>query len=133
MILMADPDAQQYFVRDITSVLEANWRWTHKKPQVKLPLVEGKNWKYVVDFSVPSVSLQKTGPVTISFLVNNRVLGSKAVEKDGRYQWEKDVPASWITPGKEVLIGAEIDKTMSVGEGVPALGFILTGIGLEER
>ena len=89
-------------------------------------------------FAIPSISPSrkscccKTGPLTISFLVNDRVLDRVRYDHDGVQHFEKPVPAGWVTAGQDVTVGADIDKPWTPPDGGPKLGIILMRIGLTQ-
>src|ERR1041385_1515063 len=68
IVNMADEDAGTHFVRDITTLETATWRWTGKKPTVRLRMRTGENLRYTIDFAIAEETLLATGPVTVSFL-----------------------------------------------------------------
>src|SRR5690349_2628347 len=73
---MGDADAPRYFVRDITGVSDGTWRWTNQKPAVKVRATSNQDVKYLIDFGITDATFSRTGPVTVTFLVSDHVLGS---------------------------------------------------------
>ena len=71
---MDDPDAPSRFVRDISPGLAANWRWTDQRPAVRIRVRSTENLKYTIDFTLPEATFKDTGPVTVTFTVNDHVL-----------------------------------------------------------
>jgi hypothetical protein len=131
VVQMADPDAWTLFVQDIGG-LEGNWRWTGKRPTVRLRPRAKEGLHYVLDFTLPDVTFKETGPVTMSFYVDDHLLGSERYPTAGAKHVDKPVPAEWITPAQDVLISAEIDKVWVSKDDGAKLGFILTSIGLAQ-
>jgi hypothetical protein len=74
IVNMSDADAQTRFVQDITGLQAATWRWTGKRPTVRVMTRSTENLKYTIDFAIVEATLATTGPVTVTFLVNDRVL-----------------------------------------------------------
>jgi hypothetical protein len=125
---MNDFFAPQHFVRDIASGPPSIWRWTYQRPAVRINAEFDQPVKYVIDFAVAEATLRDTGPVTIAFTVNDRVLDRVRYTASGQKHFEKLVPAGWLLPGKPTIAGAEIDKVWVSKDGA-RLGFILVRIG----
>lgn len=134
MINMNDDDAPLHFVQDISSALEGStWRWTKKRPTVKLLLVKTKDLKYVVDFTLADATMQQTGPVTVSFFVGDRLLDKIHYAKPGYQHYEKPIDPAWVQTVTDTLVSAEVDKTYKDSRDGAVLGFILTRMGFERR
>jgi hypothetical protein len=134
MVNMNDDDAPLHFVQDIGATLEGStWRWTKKRPTLKVLLVKTKDLKYVVDFTLPDVTFQQTGPVTISFFLGDRLLDKIRYTKPGYQHYEKPVDPAWLQTASETVLSAEIDKMYKDPHDGAVLGFILTRIGFERR
>jgi hypothetical protein len=132
---MADADVESHFVRDISAELQGNtWRWTGKRPTIRLHLNSNQKLVYSIDFAIAESTFQQTGPVTLSLFVNDHLLGSFRYASPGRQRVEKPVPAEWLEPDENATLAAEIDKvwTPPPPGGTP-LGFILIALGLEQR
>jgi len=132
VVNMADPDAHLSFVQDIASGSSGSWRWTGKRPTIKLRLRSNENLKFVIDFVLPEVTFKDTGPVTLSFFVNDRGLGQERYATPGGKHFEKEIPLSWVTPGEEATAAAEIDKVWVAKDDGATLGFIVTRMGITQ-
>ena len=132
MVNMNDPAAKSYFVKDIGSTLEgATWRWTGKRPTVKILLVKTAGLKLVVDFTLWEGNLKQTGPVTVSFFIGDRLLQKVRYEHAGYQHFETEVNPDWVQTAEETIVSAEIDKLFVAPEDGVTLGFILTKMGFE--
>ncbi len=130
IVAMGDPSADLYIVRDISETVEGNsWRWTYERPELRFRLQSTANLKLSIDFQCSGLTLEKTGPVTISFFVNNRLLGSSRCDKPGAYHFEKPVPASWINTTAPTSVAAQPDKVWTAPSDGKKLGFILIKAG----
>jgi hypothetical protein len=129
---MADEDAATHFVQGFAGLDSATWRWTGKRPTVRVRLHSAENLRYTIDFSIAEATLLATGPVTVSFLVNDRVLDHVRYTHAGNQHFEKPVPDGWVTDGQDVTVGAELDKLWTPPDGGPKLGMILVRIGLTQ-
>ncbi len=130
IIGMGDPSADLYIVRDISDTVEGgSWRWTFERPELRFWLESTANLKLSVDFQCSGLTLEKTGPVTISFFVNNRPLGSTLCAKAGAYHFEKAVPASWLDTAAPTSVAAQADKVWTAPSDGKKLGFILIKAG----
>ena len=129
---MADEDAKTHFVRDLTSNASATWRWTGQWPTLRVRMRSVENVRYTIDFAIAGAMLAKTGPLTVSFLVNDRVLDRVRYNHDGAQHFEKAIPAGWVTAGEDITVGARVNKPWTPPEGGPPLGIMLTRIGLTQ-
>lgn len=132
VVNMDDADATLHFVRDISSGLAANWRWTDQRPAVRVRVRAVEKLKYTIDFTLPEATFKDTGPVTVTFTVNDHVLDSVRYDAAGSQHFEKAVPAEWVAINKDATVGAEVDKMWISKEDGGRLGFILTRLGMTE-
>jgi len=132
---MSDADAESHFVQDISTELEGNtWRWTGKRPTIRLHLNSNQKLVYSIDFDIAGSTLEQTGPVTLSFFVNDHLLERVRYLTPGRQRFQKPIPAEWVVPGKSATLAAEIDKLWNPPPpGGKPLGFILIALGLEQQ
>lgn len=129
---MADPDARLSFVQDIADGVNGSWRWTGKRPTIKLRLRSNENLKFVIDFTLPEVTFKDTGPVNVSFFVNDHLLDREFYAMPGIKHFEKNIPFGWVTPGQEATASAEIDKVWVAKDDGAILGFIVTRMGITQ-
>ena len=132
IVQMSDGDATVHFVRDISDKLEGSWRWTQQRPAVRVRVRTNEHVKYTIDFTLPEVTFRDTGPVTLSFFVNDHLLDRVPYQSSGPLHFEKPVPAEWVAPDQDAILAAEIDKMWVSKEDGTRLGFILTRIGLTQ-
>jgi hypothetical protein len=132
IVNMADSDAPPHFVQDIAPGEPAPWKWTNQKPIVKVVPRTNLHLRYTIDFSLPEVTFKVTGPVTMTFLVNEHVLETVRYTAPGEYHYEKEIPPEWVEPLKDTFLAASIDKVWVAPTDGARLGFILTRIGLTQ-
>ncbi len=107
------------------------WSWTRKRPSVRVRLRGGFPVRYGIDFAVAEATFAQTGPVNVTFFVNDHPLETVRYAVPGPQLYEKPVPPEWLK--SENIIGAEVDKLWtSPGDGAQ-LGLILNSIGLTEQ
>jgi hypothetical protein len=132
IVRMTDADAPEHFLGDILEPLSGTWRWTGKRPSIRLRAPAHAQRAYFIDFAIPENTLKSTGPVTLTYLVNGRVLEQRQYSTPGEYTFEKDVPPEWIATTVTTL-GAEINKTYSEPGTGKAYGFLLVSLGLKRN
>jgi hypothetical protein len=130
---MSDGDVDSHVVHDILGTGGASWRWTGQHPTVRVILRQAENLVYTIDFSIADATFKETGPVTLTFFVNDRALGSARYTSPGTYHFEQPVPPNWIQADKESTLGAEIDKVWVAPQDGVKLGMILSRIGLRQE
>jgi hypothetical protein len=130
---MGDASAANYIVGDISEGIESgSWRWTKRKPTMRFFLKKVSNQKFRADLSIADETFKETGPVTITFTVNDHELARETYAKSGRHPFEKAVPAEWLHAVGDNIVSLEIDKLWtSPADGVE-LGFILASAGFLE-
>ncbi|MEO5925938.1 MAG: hypothetical protein ABIR70_19115 [Bryobacteraceae bacterium] len=109
------------------------WSWTGKRPTIKVPLQGRKQVHYVIDFTVADATFKTTGPVTVTFLVNDHALESVLYSKPGAQHYERAVPLEWVKADADNLVGAEVDKLWTSPSDGAKLGLILNRMGLTEQ
>ena len=127
---MDDPGVTTRFVRDISPELATTWRWGFERPAVRIKVRGVARLKYVIDLSLPEITFKDTGPVTISFTVNDHLLDRVHYTAAGDEHFEKPVPSEWLKAGEDAIVGAEIDKMWVSKTDGARFGFIITRIGL---
>lgn len=127
---MNDSEAEAYFLRDISPSLEAGqWRWTFQRPELRFWLGSTTGQKLTMDLAIADATFKHTGPVAISFYVNERLLAKVRYAKPGNYHFEKEVPSSWLKAGAFTHAAAQADKLYVSENDKVRLGFILIRAG----
>jgi len=134
LIGMGESDAEAFLVKDISrgGAEGGVWRWTQKRPTVRVVLRATENQKLMADYTIPDVTFAQTGPVTMDFFVNDQKLDTVRVEKPGPQHFEKPVPAEWLKVNADNQVAIEISKMYVSPQDRSTLGFILTRIGLSQ-
>ena len=130
---MSASDSNQYLVRDISTTVDGGaWRWTFERPELKFILNCTGGQRFAADFGVVGVTLAKTGPVTISVLVNDRPLGKLYCPTPGDRHFEQPVPASWLSTTQYTRVVIQADKLFIAESDGAKLGFTLYRAGFLE-
>src|SRR5579859_5294016 len=112
VVNMNDPYAMSYVVQDVRNLLEAGaWRWTSRRPELRIYLDDVRGLKFTTDFTVPESGFGRTGPMTIAFLINGQLLDRVKVDQPGNRHFEKAVPESWLRARWVNFVTMEPDKT----------------------
>lgn len=133
IINMGDVDAEKHFVKDITPTGNGSWNWTGKRPTVSVVMRSVDNLRYTIDFTIAGATFEKTGPVTVSFYVNDHLLDAVHYTAPGNQHFEKTIPDGWVELGKPTTVAAEVDKLWVSPDDGMMLGLILTRIGIEQK
>ena len=132
LINMDDGDADSHFVQDIRG-LSGNWRWTGKRPTLRVPVRSADNLHLVADLAVADATFKTTGPVKIVFYINDRVAAAQSFSEPGSRHLDYLLPNGTVQPNSTAVIAAEIDKVWISPTDATELGFILTRIGLTQE
>lgn len=131
-VAMNDPDAPAHFVRDVSDQLQGNlWRWTAQRPLLRFVLPkQAKNLKLVMDFTIPGDVMKQTGPITITYFLNQHQIDQITYKEPGEQHYEKPVDPKWLA-AEDNLVSAELSKVF-VGDDGARLGLALTRAGFRE-
>jgi hypothetical protein len=128
-VAMRDRRANDHIVRDIDRTDRAEWRWTNQRPELRFTLKTVANLKLAMDFIINEKTFAQTGPVTVTFYVNDHLLAKHRYAGPGPQHFEQPVPAEWLKLGDPTLVAAAVDKPyIAPADGVK-LGFLLTRAG----
>ncbi len=132
-IRMSDATASNNIVGDINESIEcSSWRWTKRKPTMRFQLKHVNNQKFMADLSIADQTFKDTGPVTITFVVNDHELDRVTYIKPGHQPFEKAVPAEWLHAVGDNIVSMEIDKMWTAPADHVELGYILASAGFLE-
>ena len=132
MVAMNDPDAGLHIVKDVYGQTDPSWRWTSQNPTLQLLVLNTENLKFHADFALWDDGFKVTGPVEISYLVNGKVLDKIRYTTPGVKQFEKPVPADWLTVEAETTLAMSLDKVyVSPSDGMK-FGVILVRMGFKQ-
>ncbi len=133
VVSMSDASALAHIVKDISPELESGaWRWTLQRPELRFIVSHTKGVKFVMDLAVAKSTFDSTGPVTISFYVNGRLLDKVRYDQPGDKHFEEPVPPEWLEVDRMNTMAAEIDKLYVSPLDGAKLGFILSRAGFAE-
>jgi len=133
VVSMNDPNANAHIVKDVSATVEGGaWRWAFKRPELRFALAWVKDVNLVMDFAIAKETFDATGPVTISFFVNDRLIEAVRYDQPGTKHYEKPVPADWLRPDAMTTVAAEIDKLYKSPHDGAELGFILSRVGFTQ-
>jgi hypothetical protein len=127
---MDDPELPKAVVKDIRLSEPGPWKWTGRDPELRFHLPSVDNWTLVVDLVVNDRTFQDTGPVTVSFFVNDHLAGEERYTSFGDKTFEKFIPPEWLKGRSETRVRMHIDPIWP-NNGV-ALGVLLKRAGFVE-
>jgi hypothetical protein len=132
LIDMSDGAVERHIVQDISlGATDSSWRWTGKRPTVKFDLKDTAGFTYRADFAIPGVTFKETGPVSITFFIDDAKLATVRYDTPGAKVFEAPVPPKLLRESPEHTAAAEIDKVFIAKEDGARLGFILSRLGLQ--
>jgi len=127
---MNDLDVDDYIVGGIQNQTEgAGWRWTHEAPELRFMPDRTAGLKFVMDLGLPAYNFQQTGPVTLSFFINGKLLDRVRYDTPGDRRYEKPVPAGWLKVGELAIVRIQVDPPWISESDQAKLGFVLHRAG----
>jgi len=129
---MNQPGVEGYFIADIRALEGNAWRWTGPQPAMRFILEQAEGLKFTMDFSIPDVTFEQTGPVTVSVYVNGKLLGRERYNAYGEQHFERPVDPSWLVAGEDTIVEVQIDPPWLAPNNQTKLGFILSRAGFVE-
>ena len=131
MVSMGSSNADPFIVKDIYGGSGIPWRWTNKEPTVRVGVLSTDPLKFSADFALWQDAFKITGPLTISFLVNGKLLDKIRYTTPGDKHFEKTVPEDWLVGSNEATVGLSIDKLYTAPTDGAKFGVILVRLGLK--
>ena len=130
-VTMDDPQVDEYLVNDI-SPDHGFRRWTFTHPELRFRLKDAHHLIFAAEFTIPEVTYKVTGPVTVSYAVNGRTLGSMRCAHAGDFRLEKSVPDGLVEPDKPIRVTFETNPRWISPEDGAQLSFLLRGAGFTQ-
>ena len=103
-VSMADPNADAYLVKDVADSGPGTWRWVYGHPVLRFFVPDVPRLKFAMDFAIPERTMRETGPVTLTFTVNGKLLDRLRCEKPGEQHYAHDVPPGMLRAGAINLV-----------------------------
>lgn len=108
------------------------WRWAGQDPTVRVrPLVSG-NFRYHIEFAIAGQTFRDTGPVTVTFVVNDHVIGHMRCDLPGTRIFDAPVPAGLVHAMADNTVAAHVDKVWVSKLDNARLGMIVVRMGLTQ-
>jgi hypothetical protein len=130
LLSMSSDLIDDLIVRDIGRGPGQQWRWTGQRPALRVQVGDPAGLKFSIDFTIPDVTFAATGPVNVTFMVNDQPIGKLHCDKPGPRHWESAVSPQLVKPHSENILGAALDKVYVAERDGARLGMILSSIGL---
>jgi hypothetical protein len=127
-IEMADPAANDYIVRDI-SPEPGVYRWAFLHPELRFRVRRPEDLFFTAELALPEVTFRVTGPVTVTYALDGKVLGSVRCDHVGRFQVRKAVPAGWVQLNQYVHVTFAADRRWVSPDDGAQLSFLLFNAG----
>ncbi len=132
MIEMDSDDVGKHIVKDIYDSKDESWRWTGPNPTLKTLIVRSTNLKFAADFAIWEEAFKQTGPLELSFYLNDRLIDKVRYTTPGSKHFEKAVQQNWVTVNSDGILSIRVDKAYVSAAGGLKFGVILLRIGLTQ-
>lgn len=130
-VRMADPDANDYIVRDI-GLMPGTWRWAFLHPELRFRVAQAEGSRFTAEIDIPDVTFKVTGPVGVTYSIGGRRLGLVRCDHPGTYAIDHPVPAAWLVPGEYIHVTFDADRHWVSPEDGAQLSFLLLRAGFTE-
>lgn len=117
VVSAGDPAHAVQFVQGFYDIEQQSWRWTRSKFSVTLQAPGGaaqKGATLELKFVLPEAVFKKTGPITMTAVLDGNALPAEKFAKDGPQVFSRDVPAT-IFRGPSVNVEFSLDKFLAAG------------------
>ncbi len=133
IISMDSPHVDNYILSGvITREPGASWRWANEKAELRFALSETARMKFIADFVIAEDTLKETGPVTMQFAIDGKVVGRQRYDQAGEKHFETEVAEGVLRTDGPMTVTAQVDKYyQSPIDGVK-LGFLLIRMGFRQ-
>ncbi len=135
-IHMGNPRSADQLAGGFHEIEAGAWRWTEKRFAVLLHPPAGSQQKGAtleLKLTVPPVSIEKLGPVTLSGSIAGTPLAPEVYSKPGDYVYRREVAPSALGE-KSVRVDFQLDRAMPPGGGdMRELGIVVLSAGLVSR
>lgn len=132
MVGMESPFAERHILSGLLGApAGSQWRWANQRAVLRFQVMEPEHLKFFVRFVIADSTFKTTGPVTMRFFLNDKLLGTMPCGTHGERLFEAPVPAGWIQPGEIVTTAVEVDKVWISSDNAK-LGFLLVSAGFKD-
>jgi hypothetical protein len=129
---MADPNADQYLVKDVADRGPGTWRWVFDHPVLRFALPAVTRVNFAMDFAIPERTMRDTGPVTLTIRINGAMLDRPLWDKPGELHYAHAVPTEMLRSNAINLVAIDPDPVWVSKADGGRLGFILSRAGFTE-
>ena len=129
---VANPNAAAYIVKDVGGKTEGGgFRWAFAHPVLRFIVPPMDHPKFVMDFALPEPTFRVTGPVTLTFSLNGRLLDKQRFAEMGQHHYEHEVADGFLRFGAVNLVSIDPDKVFVADDGAK-LSFPFSRVGFVE-
>ncbi len=133
---MGDPKAVGQLAEGFHQIENGAWRWTERRFSVDLrppPGASGKGVTLTLNLTIPQVSIDKLGAITLSAVAGGSSLQPETYSKPGEYVYRREVPPG-VLSGDSARIDFTLDKAIPPGStDLRELGVIVLKVSLEPK
>jgi hypothetical protein len=129
-ITMDHPDLRKAVVKDVVVDEQGPWRWTGQDPELRFFLSSTRDRTLIVEFVINDRTFRDTGPVTVSFYVNDHLAGEETFKSDGDKSFEKAIASEWLEGKPETRVRLHVHNVWPIPGA--NLGILLKRIGFAE-
>jgi hypothetical protein len=132
MFAISDPNARDQIVRGVAETGPRTWRWTDAHPIFRFYVPEVPRAQFLMDFTLPPVTFRETGPVTLTFRLNDQPLDRVRYDAPGELHYRKAIPDELLHRNGVNLIAIDAEPAWVSKEDGRTYGFILVRAGFAE-
>jgi hypothetical protein len=130
-VKMDDPLVDEYLVKDISPERGLR-RWAFARPELRFRVSDARHLIFTAEFAIPDVTYKVTGPVTVSYAVNGRTLGTIRCDRAGDFRLNKPVPEGLVEPNKFVGVTFDASPRWISPQDGAQLSFLLRSAGFTQ-
>lgn len=130
LVRMSDRNAARYLMSGFRdAAVGSPDRWADRHARLRFFLLTVDRLKFTMEFAIPAVIFQETGPVTLSFAINGHPLDTVRFDRPGQLQFTRAVPAAMLRANQENTVAIDADKVWVSKEDGTRLAFVLGSAG----
>ncbi len=133
MLSMADADIDDHVLRDVQRAETGEpGRWTNEHPAFRLTLEDVEAMEFYIQFFLPEVTFQATGPVRLAITINGTAVATPEFRREGGHEFRCALPAGLLKRKEPVTVSIDVRPPYRKPDDGTRLGVLLFSVGFRK-